>query len=119
MTEEIVDRNKVYAVRFRENEEATDIALYAEMGYRGFEGICYLSPPERGHMIEGKLGKKTKTGFIFIAPQWRTPEIEFIEITYENFKNEFYKVVSHPEEVLAQVSNTQELIDYYHRTFPM
>ena len=70
-------------------------------------------------MLRGKLGKKTKTGFTFIVSQWENTEIEFIEITYENFKNEFYKIVSHPEEVLAQVSNTNELIDYYHRTFPM
>ena len=67
MQKEIVDYNKVYAVRFRENDIATDIALYAQLGYRGFEGICYLSPPERGHMIRGELGEKTSTGFTFIA----------------------------------------------------
>ena len=119
MAEEIVDRNKIYAVRFRENGKASDIAIYAQLGYRGFNGICYLSPPERGHMIEGALEKKTSTGFIFIASQQENEKIEFIEVTYENFKSEFYKIVSHPEEVLAQVSNTQELIEYYHRTFPM
>ena len=53
-----VDRNKVYAIQLADMDRPTGIALYAEMGYEGFNGICYLTPPERGHMIEGKLERR-------------------------------------------------------------
>lgn len=116
---QIVDRNKVYAIRMPGRDQATSIALYVEMSYEGFNGICYLTPPERGHMIEGKLGKRTPLGFTFIAERWEKQEMEFIEVTYENFQNEYNKIVSRPEQILKQVSNTQELQDWYHRNFPM
>lgn len=116
---QVVDRSKVYAIRMPRRDEATSIALYAEMGYEGFNGICYLTPPERGHMIEGKLGKKTKTGFTFTAERWDNRTMEFIEVTYENFRSDYHKLVEGSNEILAEVSTTEELQDWFHRAFPM
>lgn len=113
-----VDRNKVYAIQLADMDRPTGIALYAEMGYEGFNGICYLTPPERGHMIEGKLGKETKRGFTF-KPDGRKGEWEFIEVTYENFRSDYHRLVEGSDEILAAVSTTQELQDWFHREFPM
>ena len=116
--QDFVDRNKIYAIRTADSDRATGIALYAEMGYEGFAGICYLTPPERGHMIDGTLGKKTSRGFTF-QPDGRTGEWEFIEVTYENFCKEYRQLVEGSEEILAEVSTTEELQDWFHRAFPM
>ncbi len=59
----IVDKNKIYAVKMTNDKSATGTAMYIAPDYCGFKGICYLNPGCLGHMIEGKLGKKPKTGF--------------------------------------------------------
>lgn len=38
--QDFVDRNKIYAIRTADSDRATGIALYTEMGYEGFAGIC-------------------------------------------------------------------------------
>lgn len=120
MAEEIiVDKNKIYAVKHTTDKAATELALYVDPNFRDFEGICYLTPGVRGHMIDGKLGEKTDTGFTFIPKHFNAGVWEFIEVTYENFKAEFYKLVEAGDELLSQVSNTAELEEFYHRNFPM
>ena len=116
----IVDKNKIYVVKMAGYEKALELAMYADPDYYGFKGICYFTPIDRGHMIRGKLGEKTDTGFTFIAGEDSfAPGVwEFIELTYENFKNEYYKIVEAGEELLAQVSNTAELEEFYHKHFP-
>ena len=114
----IVDKNKIYALKMTNDKSAKGIAMYVDPDYHGFKGICYLNPGCRGHMIEGKLGEKTETGFTFISEGHEPGVWEFIELTYENFKNEYYKIVEAGEELLAQVSNTAELEEFYHKHFP-
>ncbi len=43
---------------------------------------------------------------------------EFIEVNYENFKNEYCKIVINGDRILKEISNTQELTDWYHHNFP-
>lgn len=114
-----VDKNKIYAVKMPGDKEATGIAIYVDPNFRKFKGICFLTPGERGHMIEGRLGEKTDTGFTFISKGYDAGVWEFTEVTYDNFKESFYKIVEAGDELLAQVSNTAELEDFYHRNFPM
>lgn len=114
----MVDRNKIYAIRVPGAEKPIAIALYADPDYEGFKGICYLTPPLRGHMIEGKLGKETAQGFTF-KPKAQKGVWEFIEVTYDNFLEEYHTLAEGSDEILAEVSNTQELQDWYHRNFPM
>lgn len=114
-----VDRNKIYAVKVAGAESASSIALYADLNYYDFEGICFLTPPDRGHMIEGRFGKKTKNGFTFIPDGSGKGEWEFVEVTYGNFCEEFHRIVEGSDEILAEVSNTEQLQEWYHRRFPM
>lgn len=115
----IADKNKIYALRKTSDKAARELVIYVDPNFSDFKGICYLTPGGRGHMIEGKLGKKTDTGFTFISKGFDAGVWEFTEVTYENFKGEFYKIVEAGDELLAQVSNTAELEEFYHRNFPM
>ena len=40
-------------------------------------------------------------------------------MTYENFCKEYRQLVEGSEEILAEVSTTEELQDWFHRAFPM
>lgn len=112
-----VDKNKIYAIKMTSEEKAYSLALSVVPAFRDFKGICYYTPGERGHMIKGHLGRKTDSGFTFISEGFDPGEWEFIEVTYENFKDEYYKIVISGEQILKEVSNTQELIDWYHKNF--
>lgn len=120
--QKIIDKGKLYALRFPREEKPSEIVMNVEIDHRGFEGICYLTPPDHGHMIAGKVGGKTRDGFTFIADYGEGKKHretwEFTEITYDNFKEEFYKLAYGGEQLLEQVHNTKELEDYYHSNFP-
>ena len=112
----IVDNGKLYAYRLPGEKKFFDFALKVDPDYHGFKGICFVSPPRHPHMIKGKLGKKTATGFTIIADKdaYAPGEWEFVELTYENFRDEFCKIcMDGGESVLAEVSNTEELIEFY------
>lgn len=112
----IVDNGKLYAYRLPGEKKFFDFALKVDPDYHGFKGICFVSPPRHPHMIKGKLGGKTATGFTFIADKdaYAPGEWEFVELTYENFRDEFCKIcMDGGESVLAEVSNTEELIEFY------
>ena len=117
----MVDKNKIYACRKPKEKNAAEIVLYVDADFPGFKGICFLSPPDHGHMIRGQLGQETEDGFTFIADKgtYAAGEWEFIEITYDNFKQEYHKLAEGSEEILVAVSNTQELQDWYHLNFPL
>lgn len=89
MAKGFADKDKVYAFYWHGYSTASGIALYMDDDYNGFDGICFLSAGSRAHMIEGKFGKKTKKGFLFYPKREKYPW-EFVEVTYDNFKNEFY-----------------------------
>ena len=116
----IVDKGKLYALRFPKDKTASEIVMNVETDREGFAGICYLTPPDRGHMINGKVEGLTWNGFSFIADQGKghRERWEFTEVTYDNFREEFYRIVYGGEQLLEQIHSTKELEDYYHENFP-
>lgn len=109
-----VDYNKLYAIKFADEKEASDFAIMANPDYQGFNGICYCSPPSRGHMIKGHLGRKTAAGFTFISEGYARGEWEFIEVTYENFRDIYCRIcLDGGRSALKSAHNTQELIDFF------
>ncbi len=113
----MVDRNKIYAVKAPEIEDET-LALYVDVGRKGFQGVSYTVPGGRGHSFVGQIEKKTRDGFTFICTGLCEGRFTFTEVTYENFKKKYHKLVLKGEEVLEQVHSTEELQDYYHANFP-
>lgn len=114
-----VDKTKLYALRREGEKEASEIVMNTETGWHDFKGICYLTPPDRGHMIKGKVGDATDNGFMFIADRGnRLEEWEFTEVTYDNFKEKYHKLVYGGEKLVEQCNSTKELEDYFHDNFP-
>ena len=120
--QKIADRGKLYTIRRPKEKTAGELVMNVETDREGFAGICYLTPPDRGHMIPGKVGDLTWDGFTFIVDygggKSRREKWEFIEITYDNFKSEFYRLVYGGEKLVEQFNNTKELEDYFHDNFP-
>lgn len=116
------DPTKLYALRFHGDKEASEIVMNVETEREGFSGICYLTPPDHGHMIHGQMGKQTTDGFTFIADQGggkkHMEEWEFTEVTYDSFREKYYKIVYGGEQLAKQFHNTQDMEDYYHANFP-
>lgn len=114
----IADPKKIYTIRMAGEKEACSIAMNVDISGKKFDGICYLTPADRGHMIRGKVGKRTENGFTFISEGFSPGEWEFTELTYDVLKAGFYKHIYGGEQLLKQVHNTQELQDYYNSNFP-
>ena len=114
-----VDKNKLYALSHEKGGDAIELVMYVDPEFDDFGGICYLTPGSNGHMIDGNMGEKTDQGFTFFpVAMGKNKEWEFIEVTYENFKNKYSKIVEGGKEILTMVSNTAELEDWYHDKFP-
>lgn len=118
--EDVIDINKAYAI-WRKATGWGDLAFEVELYDDDYKGISYSVSATRGHRIKGKFGKKTKRGFTFIADKGGVfpGEWEFVEVTYEGMKAGEYGNIIGRDKLLEQVSNTQELQDWYHRNFPM
>lgn len=113
---EINTEGKVYFIRYPWEEKATHIALQVDTAYKGFEGICFIEPPCRPHMIEGSIGEKTENGFTFHQSSGGTWEL--VEMTHENFTQEFYKYVTGGKQLAERYQTTEELEAYYSENFP-
>ena len=112
---DMVDKSKVYAI-WRKASGWSDLAFEVEPYDDGGKGIQYSVSALRGHRIKGKLGKKTKRGFTFISENPVFPgKWEFVEVTYEGMKAGDYGNITGREKILEQVSNTQELQEWYNR----
>ncbi len=112
----MIDKNRIYAVKRPGDKRIKEVILYPDLDYRGFKGICYLTPPNRPHMIDGKLIRETAAGFSF---KTKHGEVwEFTEVTYDNL-NDCAGAIEGIEEIKAAVSSTEELQDWYHREYPI
>lgn len=112
------DPKKIYTIRFPGEAEAIIIAMTVDTSKEKFKGIRFLTPPDRDHMIRGKVKRFTKNGFVFTSTGYCPGDWEFTELTYEILKAGFYKHIYGGEHLLKLVHNTQELQDYYNENFP-
>lgn len=117
----MIDRGKIYAVKMPDEKLAYSLALYAAIIEIDLErqGLAFYTPGERWHFLVGRIGEESRRGFTFRRTEVKTSEIwEFTEVTHENFKNKFYKIVYDGKSLLERIHNTKELLDYYHKQFP-
>lgn len=115
---QIADPEKIYTIRMPGEKEPESIAMDVDTSGKKIDGICFLTPPDHGHAIRGKIGDRKKNGFTFISKGYKQGEWEFEELTYDVLKAGFYKHIYGGEQLLELVHNTQELQDYYHENFP-
>jgi hypothetical protein len=115
-----MDGKKVYAIKFADEQNYTSIACRCEIRNipkrektRGFRGLCYLTPPDRGHMIAGTVTEETSDGFKFNSTGYAPGEWTFTEITIDNLEQFAGLIMADPR--LDAVSTTNELQAYFNR----
>ena len=116
-----MDNTKVYAMRLAGDDEFASVAMRCELrdDPGGFKGLCFLTPPDRGHMIEGALVEETGEEFKFKSTGYAPGVWEFQALTIDNFRKRFYKLVIDGEEIGQSVNTTEELYEWFNREFPL
>lgn len=66
----------------------------AREGVKGFRGLCYLSPPDRGHMIPGEITSVDGEDFVFTssgfcAGDWKLKRITMERVLEKNPESTF------------------------------
>ncbi|MDR1688328.1 MAG: hypothetical protein LBS21_06925 [Clostridiales bacterium] len=109
-----MDKIKVYAVKMAGKKKYTGLACGCE--YRAdpetFKGLCYLTPPDRGHMIPGEILKETRTGFEFMSTGYAPGKWVFTEVTADNFQKKFGHLIM-DDERLDFINTTEDLQEYF------
>lgn len=115
---------KLYAIKFPDEEESSEIVLNVEFWNdpptehsNGFKGICYLTPPERGHMIRGEIIEEHEWGFIFHSDGAFEGNWTFTEVTLDSFIEVYGECVMGSSHIASQVANTKELQDWFYKEF--
>jgi hypothetical protein len=118
---------KVYVYETAEWDEKGErldgIALHCQYWERpnGKKYLCFLTPPDRGHSIEGKFPEETPDGFTFISEGFAPGEWTFKELTIESLRGEYAErdaLIVGGEEIGKAFNTTQELYDWYNKEFP-
>jgi len=113
-------REKLYAIKYTGREKYTSLCLdchVKEMNGESF--LRFLIPPDRGHSIEGIVTEETGDGFKFKSVGYEPGEWTFTEITLDNFRERFYKLVIDGKGIGQNVSTTEELNDWFNCEFPV
>ena len=77
----------------------------------------------RGHMIHGKLVEEYENGFAFEAFEqegaWVNGLWIFREVTIQDFRQHLCQAVGHGEVIAKTINTTEELWEWYRKTFPL
>ncbi|MGB3972995.1 MAG: hypothetical protein WBL58_02390 [Peptococcia bacterium] len=115
-----MDRRKVYIYKIPGDREFMSIACDCHMNQRTGEAwkeLWFLTPPDRGHMIQGEVLRETKDGFIFRSDGVDPGEWTFKELTIKEFKRKFFKKVVGGEVIAHTIKTTEDLHEWYRKEF--
>ena len=113
------DRRKAYYYRWPdEHRKMTGIALDVHVHTDPKWGP-ELRFDETGHphMIEGEIVRETEDGFIFRSDGAFRGEWEFRELTIEDFRRFAYRYVEGGDIIAAKIHTTEDLHEWYRKTF--
>lgn len=83
----------------------------------GFKGMCYLTPPDRGHMIRGEFKSGDSDAFVFTATQAFPGDWKVKRITKENFITECERIVVGSHTIDEECKTTEELEKWFNSRF--
>ncbi|MDR0946328.1 MAG: hypothetical protein LBM87_01085 [Ruminococcus sp.] len=113
-----MDRRKVYLLKFPNDEDFTAIACDCQLwDKQDFKGLCYLTPPDRGHMIPGELISENENGFIFHSDGYEKGDWNLRELTIEDIKFNYQKIVGGGNMLSKTINNTEELHQWFRSEF--
>ena len=109
------DKDAVYILEKSPYANGVQIVLnVTDLFKQGY--ICF-DDTNRGHMIKGNVVSQCETSFVFLDD--RNEEWEFVEISIETFRKEFYKLIVNGDLIREQCNTTEELWKYFREQFPM
>ncbi len=115
-----MDRRKVYIFKTASEKDYTCIACDCHMNQRPGEDwkeLWFLTPPDRGHMIQGEVTGTTENGFTFRSDGYDPGEWTFKELTMKEFKRKFFKKVVGGEVIAHTIKSTADLHEWYRKEF--
>ncbi len=99
----------------RPEGNGTQLALHVQI-WKNPERLCFYDT-NRGHMIEGNMDEVYDHSFTF---KDRHGEIwELREVTMEEFRDRLARHVGNGEEIAKALETTENLWEWYRKTFPI
>lgn len=100
-------------------KDGVQLALHVQIK----NDILMFYDTNRGHMIHGKLVEEYENGFAFEAFEGEGLSANglwvFHEVTIEEFKHHIYKTVGNGKGIADTLKTTDELWEWYRKTFPL
>lgn len=114
-----MNRRKVYVYKKTRDKDFNGLALDCHMHQRKGESQKELWFDATGHphMIEGEVIKETKDGFIFRSDGYEPGEWTFKELTIEDFRRKYYRLVCEGETMAYVLKTTEDLYSWYRQEF--
>lgn len=115
----MIDRKKVYIYKWTGEKDFTGIALDCHIHQRAGEDWkeLWFDATGHGHMIQGEIVRETADGFIFRSDGYRPGEWTFKELTIEDFRRKYHKLVGTGEAIAAKITTTADLHEWFRRQF--
>ncbi len=109
-----IDRRKAYYYRWTGEPKFSGLAV--DVHIRNDE-LWFLSPPDHPHMQPGEVVRGIEDGFVFRCDGYKPGEWIFKELTIEEFRRWIYKHVGMGEAIAAKIHTTEDLHEWYRKTF--
>ena len=78
-----------------------------------FTGLSFLTPPDRAHMIEGKIIKNTKIGFKYLSTGYAPGCWGFEALTIKNFRERHGRIVVDGRKITRSVNTIEALYEWF------
>lgn len=112
-----MDRRKAYYYRWTGEPKFSGIAVDTHLHTSGGEmELRFLAPPDRPHAQPGAVIRETAGGFVFRCDGFMPGEWVFTALTIEEFRRWIYRYVGKGEAIVAQISTTDGLHEWYRNT---
>ncbi len=118
-------KGNLYEIEFPEGHEASrGFAVGAELwdnppteGTSGFKGLCYLTPPDRGHMVRGEVKSGDSAQFVFTSAKAFQGDWTLTRITKENFLELCQGLVVGCSAINDKCRTTEELENWFNSRY--
>lgn len=115
----MINQRKVYLYKWAGEKEFIGIALDCHMHQRTGEDWkeLWFDATGRGHMIKGEIARETQDGFVFRSDGFKPGEWIFKELTIEDFRRKYCKLVGAGEAIAAKINTTEDLHEWFRKQF--
>lgn len=86
-------------------------------GSTGFIKMRYLTPPDRGHSVEGRVVSVDGDNFVFLSARLFSGEWLIKRITLDYYRNERSVFVVGGDDIGSRFETTEELEKWYYEKF--